>query len=71
LFLLCFRNRADDQSPLMFVGSDNKKLLCLSVPLAVAVGQGTRNYSPVDSRIRGGQVLGERLSERVSQISAD
>jgi len=55
---------------LLFVGFANKEFaegyrFCL--PLL----QGTRDYSSVDARIRKGQVLGERLSGHVSQISAD
>ena len=55
---------------LLFVGFANKEFSeYLTTLLAIAVGN--KRLQPVDAQIRKGQVLGERLSRRVSQISAD
>ena len=68
----CFRNFVDDQSPLKFVVCWillTKNLLSAFDSVCHCCGEQESTVQLMHG-LRKGQVLGERLSERVSQISA-
>ena len=66
-----FWNRADDRSPRMFVGSNNKKLCNLLVPVLLAIAVGNKRLQSswcMDSQGSGSR---RKIVRARSQISAD